>query len=32
MQHIDLAHGNTIVNEVKVDIDVLTALVLEMVR
>jgi hypothetical protein len=32
MQHVDLAHGNTIANEVKVDLDVLSARVLERVR
>jgi hypothetical protein len=32
MQHANLAHGNTIVNEVKIDLDVLGALVLDGVR
>jgi hypothetical protein len=29
MQHVNLAHGNTIVNEVRIDLDVLGALVLD---
>jgi hypothetical protein len=32
MQHANLAHGNTIVNEEKIDLDVLGALVLDGVR
>ena len=32
MQHADLAHGNTIANEVKVDLDVFGALMLNGVR
>jgi hypothetical protein len=32
MQHVNLAHGNTIANEVKIDFDVLGALVLDGVR
>jgi hypothetical protein len=32
MQHANLAHGNTITNEVKIDLDVLGALVLDGVR
>jgi hypothetical protein len=32
MQHANLAHGNTIGNEVKIDLDVLGALVLDEVR
>jgi hypothetical protein len=32
MQHTNLTHGNTIVNEVKTDLDVLGALVLDGVR
>jgi hypothetical protein len=32
MQHTNLAHGNTIVNEVQIDLDVLGALVLGGVR
>jgi hypothetical protein len=32
MQHANLAHGNTITNEVKIDLDVLGALMLEGVR
>jgi hypothetical protein len=29
MQHANLTHGNTITNEVKIDLDVLGALVLD---
>jgi hypothetical protein len=29
MQHANLTHGNTIMNEVKIDLDVLGALVLD---
>jgi hypothetical protein len=32
MQHANLAHGNTIANKVKIDLDVLGALVLDGVR
>jgi hypothetical protein len=32
MQHVSLTHGNTIANEVKIDLDVLGALVLDGVR
>jgi hypothetical protein len=32
MHHANLAHGNTIANEVKIDLDVLGALVLDGVR
>jgi hypothetical protein len=32
MQHANLAHGNTIANEVKIDLDVLGTLVLDGVR
>jgi hypothetical protein len=32
MQHANLAHRNTIANEVKIDLDVLGALVLDGVR
>jgi hypothetical protein len=32
IQHADLAHGNTIENEVKVDLDVFGALILDGVR
>jgi hypothetical protein len=32
MQHANLAHGNTIVNKVQIDLDVLGALVLDGVR
>jgi hypothetical protein len=32
MQHVNLAYGNTIMNEVKIDLDVLGALVLDRVR
>jgi hypothetical protein len=32
MQHANLAHGNMIANEVKIDLDVLGALVLDGVR
>jgi hypothetical protein len=32
MQYANLAHGNTIANEVKIDLDVLGALVLDGVR
>jgi hypothetical protein len=32
MQHANLTHGNTIANEVKIDLDVLVALVLDGVR
>jgi hypothetical protein len=32
MQHASLAHGNTIANKVKIDLDVLGALVLDGVR
>jgi hypothetical protein len=32
MPHANLAHGNMIANEVKVDLDVLSALVLDGVR
>jgi hypothetical protein len=29
MQHVNLTHGNTIVNKMKIDLDVLGALVLD---
>jgi hypothetical protein len=32
MQHVNLTHGNTITNEVKIDLDVLGALVMDGVR
>jgi hypothetical protein len=32
MQHANLTHGNTIANKVKIDLDVLGALVLDGVR
>jgi hypothetical protein len=32
MQHANLTHGNTIMNEVKIDLDVLSVLVLDGVR
>jgi hypothetical protein len=32
MQHTNLTHGNMIVNEVKIDLDALRALVLDGVR
>jgi hypothetical protein len=32
MQHANLTHGNTIANEVQIDLDVLGALVLDGVR
>jgi hypothetical protein len=32
MQHVNLPHGNMIANEVKIDLDVLGALVLDGVR
>jgi hypothetical protein len=32
MQHTNLTHGNTIANEVKIDLNVLGALVLDGVR
>jgi hypothetical protein len=32
MQHANLAHGNTVANEVKIDLDVLGVLLLDEVR
>jgi hypothetical protein len=32
MQHVNLTHGNTIANKVKIDLNVLGALVMEGVR